>query len=513
MLKSEKKSKVTEGLRLSAELIEEIGNFVLSNGTKISDNLIIEGVSLWSVAQPDMALHVLPPVLFKTHKKGSHNIYFIKTLLKNIKYSVKEFSKLFSGFYDFKKNNTNIEKWFLLSNSSYIYRDTLKALQDEIELTKSELICTESYKSLFRNENRTNFLSNVWAKNFSKYLQYKIKIRRACHVFFKHDFQAVSMHFKNIPPKSLKLLFLWFFKVFAQRNIVNCINAQNCLSNIKPSKIVSGDVADPLNRIYSNIAIISKIPIVEIQFGIYDSTSVEWRFCLADKIVVWGEYFSELFENEYFIPKAKIVALGSPRFDYLLSKKKDVDLILNEGNKSKKVLFASMYSAISSYDQSYDVRLIDSFKLMVAKVVSSLENIKLYIKPHPLESIEWIKKNDSDNIIIIDKENDIRDYIPNVDAFITFGSTATFDALLDEKIVLLANTPNLIWWDDIYVKYNAAINIHSENELYEIMDKIINDSPELINESRIRSTRFLQDKIQMEDKSASSRIVDFIKKI
>jgi hypothetical protein len=511
MLKLEKKSKVTEGLHLSAEKIEEIGNFVLSNGTKISDNLIVEGVSLWSVAQPDMALHVLPPVLFKTDKKNSYNNYFVKTFLKSTKYSVKEFSKVFSGFYDFKKSNINIEDWFLLSNSSYIYRDTLKILQTEIELTKSELINTESYNSLFRNENRTSFLSSEWRKNFSKYIHYKIKIRRASHDFFKHDFQAVSMHFKDIPPQSLKLLFLWFFQVFAQRNIVNCINAKHCLGIIKPSKIVSGDVADPLNRIYSNIAINCKIPIVEIQFGIYDSTSVEWRFCLADKIVVWGEYFRELFEKEYFIPKTKIVVLGSPRFDYLLNKTKDADF--NEDTKPKKVLFASMYSEISNYDDSYDVKLIDNFKLMVVKVASKLKNIELYIKPHPLESIDWISNNNLDNVIIVDKHNDIREYISQVDVFITFGSTATFDALLGEKIVLLANTPNLIWWDDIFLKYNAAINIHSENELYEIIEKILNNSPELINESRIRSNKFLQDKIQIGNTSASSRIVDYIKMI
>jgi hypothetical protein len=511
MLKSDEKSKVTEGLHLSAEIIREIGNFVLSNGKKISDILIVEGVSIWFVAQPDMVLHVLPPVLFKIDKNNSYNNYSIKTFLKSTKYSVNEFSKIFSGFYDFKRKNINIEYWFLLSNSSYIYRDTLMALQTEIESTKSELINTESYGSLFRKENTLNFLSSEWRKNFSKYIHYKIKIRRASHDFFKHDFKALSMHFNSVPSQSLKLLFLWFFQVFAQRNIVNCINAKKCLGIIKPSKIVSGDVADPLNRIYSHIAIDSKIPVIEIQFGIYDSTSLEWRFCISDKIVVWGEYFRELFENEYLIPKSKIVVLGSPRFDYLLNKKKDV--YFNENTKPKKILFASMYSAISNYDNSYDVKLIDNFKLMVVKVASKFENIVLYIKPHPLESIDWITNNNLENVVIIDKQNDIREYIPKVDAFITFGSTSTFDALLNDNIVLLANTPNLVWWDDIFLKYNAAINIHSEHELQKVMDNILNNSPELISESRIKSNQFLNDKLQVGNTSASSRIVDFIKMI
>lgn len=501
------------GLQFSAEIIEEIGNFVLSNGTKLSNNLIIEGVSLWSVAQPDLALHVLPPVIFKTNKKSSYNIHFIKVFLKNIKYSIKEFHKLFSGFYIFKKSNIKIESWFLLSNSSYIYRDTLKPLQAEIESTQAELINVENYNSLFSNDNRISFFSSEWRNDFLRYFKCKTKIQQAKHSFFRNDFKAVSTHFKDIPSQSLKLLFLWFFQVFAQRNIVNCINAKKCLGTLKPSRIISGDVADPLNRIYSYNAINSNIPVVEIQFGIYDSTSVEWRFCFSDKIVVWGRYFEDLFEKEYFIPKSKIFVLGSPRFDYLLNKKRDVDYIFEENAKSKKILFASIYTAISNYDDSYEVKLIEDFKQMVVKVASKYKNIKLYIKPHPLESIEWISNTNLENIIVVDKQNDIREWISKVDVFITFGSTATFDALLEKKIVLLANTPNLIWWDDIFLKYDAAINIHSENELHEIMEKILNNSVELINESITRSIRFLQDKIQIGNESASSRIVDFIKMI
>ena len=54
-------------------------------------------------------------------------------------------------------------------------------------------------------------------------------------------------------------------------------------------------MSNPLNRICSLIAKKKSVPVFEIQFGLYDETSVEWNFFISDMLAVWGIKFKELF--------------------------------------------------------------------------------------------------------------------------------------------------------------------------------------------------------------------------
>mgnify|MGYP003844313667 FL=1 len=161
-------------------------------------------------------------------------------------------------------------------------------------------------------------------------------------------------------------------------------------------------MADSRNRLYLLFAKLFCIPTLDLQFGAYDESSIEWRFSISDKIGVWGEYFSEIFLNQMKIPINKIEITGSPRFDYLYNIDTSKNKVEIESKSKKVILFASMYTQISSYDARYHLSLIDKFKLDLIGLIKKNKEILLLIKPHPLENISWITNlEDFNNIRII----------------------------------------------------------------------------------------------------------------
>ncbi|BFG70367.1 hypothetical protein KACHI17_12480 [Sediminibacterium sp. KACHI17] len=500
-----KRSKVTDGLHVSAEIVKKISEFLLSSGKNVSEEFAIEGVSFWIAAQPDLALHIFPPLLFK-YTGNQYKIFHIKNWMKSIKYQFKEFKKIFSSHIDYSCSRSEKDIWLLLSTTDYIYRDTLQPLEDEI-LKSCPDIHVESYASMRKKKLHTYSLSEA-GLIYKKYINYRREFKLKSDHFFKNDFNRLCSILPEISKINLYEAFYWFFNVFVQRNIINAIIAQYWFKYLKPKKIISGDVADPLNRIYTEVGKKAGISIIDLQFGIYDETSVEWMFCSATKIAVWGKYFSTLFEKVHYIDPDRLVVTGSPRFDYLVEEKQ-VGYSRNDSNANNRIqlLFASMYTSISDYDANYDVNSINAFKKIVIDTVKKFDKIHLVIKPHPLEDISWIADYDNENITILDKKSDIRKHILESDIFLTFGSTATFDALLRKKLILSADTPGLVWWDDIFLKYNASIPICSKAELISVLQNFINNRNIMLRENNSRISNFLSDKLFNNENKASLRVI------
>lgn len=500
------RSKVTEGLHFSAKKIKDIGDTVLINGKTIEEYFAYNGVSFWKCAQPDMALHILPPILFKN---DVNNFYQSKAklYLKSIKYQIKEILSTIRGQYFFNNSRSNNYVWFLLASTEYIYRDTLSVLNSQLN---SNSIIVDNYVSLFNKSNKVRIFSCDWVKRLKLFFKIKGEFRRKRKYFYDNELDHLCSLHPEIPKRGMYLLIFWLTNVFVKRNIINLINTENCFQYNLPQVVVSGDVADPLNRFYSEVAKKRDILVVDIQFGVYDETSVEWKFCLADKVIVWGKYFYNLFHDVHNIEKSKLEILGSPRFDYLLKRS---DTIKVYSSNNIKILFASMYTAISDYDASYDVSLIRKFKEMVISVCKEYENlVELIIKPHPLEDISWIKDISNDKFCkILEKKEDIRNHLEDIDVFLTFGSTSTFDALLSNKIVLSANTQGLVWWDDLFIKEGVSISIESESTLRNfILDFCSTNRERILEDNKIKINRFLENKVLHTDESSSVRIIRLI---
>ena len=108
-------------------------------------------------------------------------------------------------------------------------------------------------------------------------------------------------------------------------------------------------------------------------------------------------------------------------------------------------------------------------KEAIFKSVLSCPNIVLIVKPHPFESINETKKyiKESPNkIIYADSKSDIRELIHISDAFLSFGSTTTIDALIADKVIISPIFPGWIFSE--YINEISHFQPKSESEMYKI---------------------------------------------
>lgn len=489
-------STVTNGMKYTSKLVNQIGDYLLPNGKTVRENLIFKNVNIWDAAQPDLALHILPNYIYA---KQSRFVKFINLILKSFKYFLKSIhSNIFKSYLDLE---TCENIWLFLGSTDYICRDTINPIIDYI---KKENLCVNPIlsKDLFFPKTSYRKINYIHAfKSITSDTYLIIKSRNEI------------LHLINISniEKDLDLnkdlfdyIFYWLYFVFLQRNIYNIKMSAFYINLLKPEILISADMSNPLNRICTLIARTKSIPVLEIQFGLYDETSVEWNYFISDKIAVWGLQFKHLFNKVYHIPIDKIIITGSPRFDYIndIKDKKENYILDNKVN----VLFASMYTQISSYDKNYNCNLINEFKIKLVSQLSKNNNVNVFIKPHPLENLNWLKNISlNKSIKIIEKREDIRKFISKCDILFTFGSTSTFDAILQNKIVYSANIKGLVWWDDIFLKEKITNPINTYLELENIVKNINSQSLQFINNAIPQN--FIDNTIYFPEISSSGLII------
>ena len=71
-------------------------------------------------------------------------------------------------------------------------------------------------------------------------------------------------------------------------------------------------------------------------------------------------------------------------------------------------------------------------------LVATDDFYSLKVKPHPHEDVRKIVQlaGNTNSISFLKSSGDIRKDIPDCSVFISFGSTATFDALLQNKLII-----------------------------------------------------------------------------
>ena len=75
--------------------------------------------------------------------------------------------------------------------------------------------------------------------------------------------------------------------------------------------------------------------------------------------------------------------------------------------------------------------------------------IFLIVKPHPVENVRKTRAllGKSQNIIFAEPQSDIRELTTICDAFVSFGSTATIDALIAGKLTICPIFPGWVFSD------------------------------------------------------------------
>ena len=156
----------------------------------------------------------------------------------------------------------------------------------------------------------------------------------------------------------------------------------------KPKALLLWTDVEVFERICTLIAKEQGIPSLVAQHGIF-STEIEkekndriwitgFTPMLADRIAIWGPFFKKELEKKG-IPDHKIVITGTPKFDFLKSRRfKPAEFRKKIGVKESETLV----TLIMSSDHYMEFRMID----MAFKALKKFPGCKFVVKVHPSEA-------------------------------------------------------------------------------------------------------------------------------
>ncbi len=427
-------------------LTKSIGYIKIDQNLCLNEMFIYKNINIWTVYEPIIAIYLLPQIISKKRKKFHKYLYLLKNL------SVILFS------FSFKKKNKNIKNnyWLFTCFSDYMYKDTISPL---VRHCKKSLINFDHL--IIQQPSKVNF-SFINLFNLLIFIS-RIKFKVA-------NLKKIEILDNILSKKDLLYIIDYILYNLIPKNFLDIEDAINLFEFNPPKVVMSIDIANPASRIYTVLAKKYNILTIDLQYGHYESWDIEWRFAISNKIFVWGEYYKHIFENNHSIKSEKIIITGSPKFDYLFNKNYVFDF--NKSISKIKILFASTYT-ISSYDNIENYNVINNFKCSLIKHVEKYKNIELTIKPHPLEDITWLNSlSKSENLVILNKNTKIKESISKSQYFISFGSSSTIDAMLQNKICFTVNYVNTKKNIDVFVKKNIANTIINEVNLIYILEMI-----------------------------------------
>lgn len=432
-------------LNFSADLVEIFGDMKLQDGRSLEKSLTIDGISLWDVMSPELAHSYFPRLLGGGSNKSFMElfrpmVFFVRDLL-NKKQSTGRVKGLI--------NQSSLRKKILfLGFTGQMYRDVLHPIIGSLNEREdiSSCILRDKKRSIYEELKSKNCqyesIWNYWSKDLSSE-----SARIKAEVFeVSREILESSVIEDALPKEAIdflgdfEALFKKIFKHYLPGLIDQAVVARKILRLHSPRMIISPDVSDSRARIFSVVARSMSIPSLDIQFGAAGPEAVEWRFLYSDRVAAWGRDSKDAMIAQG-VAEERIVVTGSPRHDFQFDisaeelKSKRSSFGIPEG--SQVFVLASTYS-LKTHSKYSDPNILIEMKRAVFDAFSDLPGAFLLVKPHPVEDEHETKLliGSRENITQINKQSDIREIIKICDAFISFGSTATIDALIASKPVL-----------------------------------------------------------------------------
>lgn len=510
---------IAKTLNYSADLVEIFGNVRLKSGLTLKDSLVIDGISFWDIFTPELAHSHISKILASESSPGliekiKPEIFHLRDFFRDRKLS-KYKSKVFTT------DNIFDTKILYLGFTNQMFRDLIQPIAQGIDIDSNNrgLILFDNSPPLadYVFSVRCSF-GSIWnyLNNFT--LEEASKIKRSILLVAKElgNYKTLT---KNLPADvqylsgHFELLFNLLFKYYLPKAALQVVLARNVFTSYRPDIVVSPDVSDSRARIYTVLARHLNIPSLDIQFGLAGNEAIEWRFLFADKVAVWGSDSKSAIMKQG-VTKDRILITGSPRHDHSfaisrkeLARKKN---ILGIPDECKVFVLASTYS-LKTHDKYSDPKLLIKMKKAVFDAFKNLPNAFLIVKPHPVEN-EFENRaliGKSPNIIQIDRDSDIRELIKICDCFISFGSTATIDALIADKLVICPILDGWVFSDTF--KDSGAVIIPTTTDQIKSVVKDINCGLGLrFAQSRETKKNFLKKKVFLLDSKSTYRIKSLI---
>jgi len=214
------------------------------------------------------------------------------------------------------------------------------------------------------------------------------------------------------------------------------------------------------------------------------------------------------------IQEKNIFPVGNPKFDGIFNKEYDDLLVvqaLGLDAAKKKVLYLTQ--SFVEHGLWHKAQR-DEVVLSIVKGISSIENIELIVKVHPLENISEYQDLLEKNMLspkLCYNEIDIYSLIHAADLIVTINSTAALEAVLMHKPLV---TLNYIGEPEYlpFTEYGVALGVYDERQLNDVIKYALYDEGVHARLDAARR-RFFDEQMQLSDGCASKRLFDLITRI
>jgi hypothetical protein len=507
---------IIETLQNTTRLVKMWGESHLPDGRTLSQALTLNGIPFWEAFSVELA-RIYVPVAVSANSTPAGIIKIIRPCLVRVKYGLRNF------MYN-RRNTSGCSSWpdkqtiLCLDFSEHISRDVLQPIATHLAEHNGIKVVSlrdKSWENASISSHQNSLYQTVWehwdqtvrkqASAIKQTLSSMGRYFRASNVLADiiHDGEILMWD-------QLENVFNSFFRVYLPLLVSQAVVAQHILVNHRPSLVISPDLADPRTRFYTLLCRQMGIPCIEVQFGPTGAEGIEWQFLIADKVAVWGETSKEAM-LKHGIPAEKIIITGSPRHDCLVNvpdaevKERRAELGIPE--KSAMILLASAYQ-LNAYDEYSNPELLCSMKRSVFEAANRTQGMCLVVKPHPSEDVRETRAlaGKNKNIIFVSQKSDIRELTRICDAFVSFGSTATADALISGKLVICPVFTGWIW-SDLFKNTGATLVPTSAAEVLEVFKLVASGKHEGVR-ATLEPARlnFLSNWVYRADGMATKRI-------
>jgi len=477
---------VVKQLEHSAEIVKSWGQSRLSNGKSLTEQLTFDGLSLWDVMAPVMALYYVPVAL-----SGPRTPSHLQRLRPHVSLAKRNVLNLITRWrnrYRCDVKSPQRSTYLFMGFNGYMYRDVLQPVAEHLAHSKGqecvvihdELHLRDAPKSM--DSVRSQSIWEHWNVEVEKEANtLSLQMRAAIAELNKMAAFRLIIQVDGVSMwPQMQNAFNWLFHFHLPLLVPQVAIARHILKRHRPSLIISADVAaDPRKRLYSLLGPQLNIPLLEVQFAPTGKDGVEWQFLSATCVATWCESTRQgLLEHGVLAERISIT--GSPRHDSLVNVKAD-EVIKTRARLGipdgyAMVLCASTYQT-KEYNSLSDPELLVSMKRAVFKAAGQLDRLCLVVKPHPLENVEETKLliGSERNIILVSPKDDIRELTKACDAFLGFGSAATVDAMIVNKLIICPVFPGWVW-SDMFVKSDAVLLPNSDEEVLSSLRSIVDGS-------------------------------------
>lgn len=429
--------------KIAENIAIQFSNYKLNGERTIDESLTFKNISLFEAMLSEIVVYKIPTY----NGTLSHRQYIVNKTKMILKYYLRNSVDFFRAF----RSNKNIiiedESLIFLVFNKLMLSQIINPFLDNLENEK-KLVAVADSNYPFNNKQ----ISIINSQHIDIFENFKLiyQIKKIKNLILK-DLHSLQKSIDCLNKLEIRDFVNWLFYERLSALTKEVCLANKLLSSTKSKCIISTDIADPKVRIFGLVAKKCKIRTLQIQYGLIDETSYEYRFPLFDKIAVFGENSKNELIKHGFSEK-RIFETGSIKYNsdnYLNSL--DLNSRFKIEKNKKIVLLASTYF-IKGFESAKDIA--DKVMLDIFNIIKKYDELVLIIKPHPIlnseSQIREISKN-FPKIYFAQPDENIVKLIGSCDVFINFGSTSNIDGILANKLVI----------NPVYNNWNEANNLLS----------------------------------------------------